>query len=239
MDTFTSSPNDKHPTDLAMLRGARLVTATETEEGRTWAEARIKQMTGGDPISARFMRQDFFTYTPQFKLTIAGNHKPALRNVDDAARRRFNIVPFLHKPETPDRHLEQKLKAEWPGILRWMIEGCLDWQENGLVRPAIVTGATEEYFEAQDVIGRWLAERCILASHLEIKPGVLLADCRTWAAESGEAPPTPQQFRSALEKVKGVRYATVKGVQWIKGIGRQAQPDARGERVEEGGSEER
>lgn len=227
MDTFTSSPGDKHPTDLAMLRGARLVTATETEEGRAWAEARIKQMTGGDPVTARFMRQDFFTYTPQFKLTIAGNHKPALKNVDDAARRRFNIVPFLHKPEAPDHRLEHKLKAEWPGILRWMIDGCLDWQKHGLVRPEIVTSATAEYFEAQDTIGRWLAERCILEPHLQVKPGLLLADCRTWAGENGETPPTPQQFRSAMEKVRGARYATVKGVQQIKGVGLQAEPDAR------------
>jgi putative DNA primase/helicase len=227
MDTFTSSAADKHPTDLAMLRGARLVTATETEEGRTWAEARIKQMTGGDPVTARFMRQDFFTYTPQFKLTIAGNHKPALRNVDEAARRRFNIVPFLNKPEAPDRGLEQKLRTEWPGILRWMIEGCLDWRENGLIRPDIVAEATSDYFEAQDVIGRWLSERCILAPHLEIKPGVLLSDCRAWAGENGETPPTPQQFRSSLEKVRGVRYAMVRGVRTVKGIGRQAELDPR------------
>ncbi len=109
MDTFTAAHGDKHPTDLAMLRGARLVTASETEEGRPWAEARIKQLTGGDRIAARFMRQDFFEFTPQFKLMIVGNHKPVLHNVDDAARRRFNIVPFMRKPETPDRELEQKL----------------------------------------------------------------------------------------------------------------------------------
>jgi putative DNA primase/helicase len=98
MDTFTASKFDKHSTDLAMLQGARLVTASETEEGRAWAEARIKQMTGGDAITARFMRQDNFTFTPQFKLTIIGNHQPVLHNVDDAAKRRFNIVPFLLKP---------------------------------------------------------------------------------------------------------------------------------------------
>ena len=109
MDTFTASKSDKHPTDLAMLRGARLVTASETEEGRAWAESRIKQMTGGDRITARFMRQDFFEYIPQFKLMIVGNHKPVLHNVDDAAKRRFNIAPFLLKPETPDRELEAKL----------------------------------------------------------------------------------------------------------------------------------
>ncbi len=94
IETFTATHVDRHPTDLAMLRGARLVTATETEEGRRWAESRIKTLTGGDPVSARFMRQDFFEYTPAFKLVIAGNHKPGLRSVDEAIRRRFHLIPF-------------------------------------------------------------------------------------------------------------------------------------------------
>jgi putative DNA primase/helicase len=161
METFTSSNNDKHPTELAMLRGARLVTASETEAGKAWAEARIKQITGGDPITARFMRQDFFTYMPQFKLTIIGNHKPTLHNIDEAARRRFNIVPFTRKPAISDPQLGEKLMAEAPGILQWMIEGCLDWQKNGLVRPASVTEATDEYFSDQEVFPRWLEEECI------------------------------------------------------------------------------
>jgi len=117
MDTFTASRNDRHSTELAMLNGARLVTASETEEGRAWAESRIKQMTGGDPITSRFMRQNNFTFTPQFKLMIVGNHKPELHNVDDAARRRFNIVPFMLKPLKPDHDLERKLMAEAGAIL--------------------------------------------------------------------------------------------------------------------------
>ena len=117
MDSFTATHTDRHPTDMAMLRGARLVTAQETEEGRRWAEARIKALTGGDPITARFMRQDFFTYQPQFKLFVAGNHKPSLRNIDDAIRRRLHLIPFTFKPARPDRDLPEKLKPEWPAIL--------------------------------------------------------------------------------------------------------------------------
>ena len=128
MDAFIASHGDRHSTDVAMLRGSRLVTCSETEEGRQWAEARIKQLTGGDPITARFMRQDNFTYVPQFKLTIVGNHRPLLRTVDDAQRRRFNLVPFTHKPASPDRELERKLRADWPAILRWAIDGCADWR---------------------------------------------------------------------------------------------------------------
>ena len=119
IETFTASKFDRHPTDLAGLRGARLVTAIETEEGRRWDEAKIKTLTGGDRIAARFMRQDFFEYVPAFKLVIAGNHKPSLRSVDESMRRRFNLLPFTVTipPEDRDRDLPEKLKAEWPGIL--------------------------------------------------------------------------------------------------------------------------
>jgi putative DNA primase/helicase len=160
METFTASHTDRHPTDLAGLRGARLVAASETEEGRPWAEAKIKSLTAGDPVAARFMRQNFFTYFPQFKLVIIGNHKPRLRNVDDAMRRRINIVPFINKPERPDPKLEEKLRGEWPAILRWMIDGCLDWQKNRLVRPECVKIETGNYFEDQDVFKQWLGDNC-------------------------------------------------------------------------------
>ncbi len=167
LDAFHAAQGDRHPADIAMMRGARMVVASETEEGRQWAEAKIKALTGGDKITARFMRQDFFTFTPAFKLTVAGNHKPGLRNVDEAMRRRFLMVPFNHRPADPDPDLAQKLRAEWPGILAWMIEGCRDWQRHGLLRPDAVTEATRDYFEAQDVMGRWLKERCWIAPHLD------------------------------------------------------------------------
>jgi putative DNA primase/helicase len=127
IDTFTLSYASQHPTDMAGLVAARLVTAVETEEGKTWAEAKIKAITGGDAISARFMRQDFFTFTPQFKVMIAGNHKPRLRTVDEAIRRRFHLIPFTVTipPAERDKHLAEKLKAEWPAILRWRELGGL------------------------------------------------------------------------------------------------------------------
>ena len=104
----------------------------ETEEGRRWAESKIKTLTGGDPISTRLMRQDFFTYLPAYKLVITGNHKPALRGVDEAMRRRFHLVPFTVTITKPDRDLPEMLRAEWPGILRWPIDGCLAWQGDRL-----------------------------------------------------------------------------------------------------------
>ena len=206
MDTFTVSKGDKHPTDLAMLHGARLVMTTETEEGRAWAEARIKALTGGDPITARFMRQDFFTYTPAFKLTISGNHKPALRNVDDAARRRFNVVPFLHKPDKPDRELPEKLKAEWPAILRWLIDGCLAWQRDGLQRPKAVLDATAEYFAEQDLLTQWIEECCEHGRDFGETSTVLFASWRSFAQERGEDSGTAKWFGTTLER-QGLRRA--------------------------------
>ncbi len=185
MDTFTEARGDRHPTELAMLRGARLVESEESEQGRAWNTARIKTLCGGDPVTARFMRQDFFTFLPSWKLLLVGNHQPSLRNVDDAVRRRFNIIPFDHKPMNPDSELETKLRAEWPQILRWAIEGCLDWQRNGLMRPNVVTGATSSYFETQDLLGSWLEECCEISPSNSETTGRLFESYAAYADASG------------------------------------------------------
>jgi putative DNA primase/helicase len=220
MDTFIASKGDRHPTDLAALKGARMVCASETEEGRQWAEVRIKQVTGGDRISARFMRQDFFEFLPQFKLTIIGNHQPELRNVDDAAKRRVNMAPFLHRPQKPDKDLEEKLKSEWPAILRWMIDGCLDWQANGLIRPAVVTASTAEYFDDQDLLTQWIEECCertdrnghLLADTL----ASLLASWRSFTTGRGENFTGSKSFSTALQK-RG--FSRIKNTNGIRGRG--------------------
>jgi putative DNA primase/helicase len=200
IETFTASTSDRHPTDLAMLRGARLVTAQETEEGRRWAESRIKAMTGGDPITARFMRQDFFTFEPTFKLLIAGNHRPGLRNVDEAIRRRFNLVPFAVKipPSERDLDLPEKLKAEWPGILKWAIEGCLEWQKIGLAAPAAVIEATAEYLNAEDATAGWLEECCIVGGTSHSGSSVLFASWKAWAEAAGEYAGSQKGFSQKL-----------------------------------------
>lgn len=199
METFTATPAGRHPADLAMLRGARLVTAQETEEGRRWAEAKIKALTGGDPITARFMRQDFFTFVPAFKLFIAGNHKPGLRGVDEAIRRRLNLIPFLVTipPNERDPDLPEKLKAEWPGILAWMIEGCLDWQNERLDPPAAVVMATDAYMETEDALGQWIAECCRTSGWGASAD--LFASWRQWAETAGEFVGSQKRFSQALE----------------------------------------
>ena len=227
MDTFTASKGDRHPTDLAMLRGARFVTASETEEGRAWAEARIKLLTGGDPIRARFMRQDFFEFRPTFKLFIVGNHRPALHNVDDALRRRFNIVPFDHKPKRPDPGLENKLKLEWPAILRWMIIGTLDWQDNRLIRPAVVTRATDTYFAEQDLFGQWLEDECDveIGNTFKWEPTSQLFRCwKSYAERLGESSGNSKSFAEAMRRRGFEHHRGTKGLRMFRGV--QAKPSA-------------
>ena len=183
--TFVQSQNsDQHPTDLAGLRGARLVTAIETEEGRKWAETKIKSITGGDKIAARFMRQDFFEFLPIFKLIIGGNNKPTLRSVDEAIKRRFHLVPFAVTIPEAERNktLADELKAEWPGILAWMIEGCLEWQRVGLAPPEVVRVATDDYFADQDILTQWVEEQCDAEPGNEFKNEALAALYENWAA---------------------------------------------------------
>jgi putative DNA primase/helicase len=201
METFIESHLDRHPTDLASLRGARMVAATETEEGRRWAESRIKALTGGDKIAARFMRQDFFEFIPQFKLLIAGNHKPRLRAVDEAIRRRFNLVPFtLTIPaEERDKDLAEKLKAEWPGIFAWMIDGSLEWQRVGLNPPDIVIAATDEYMKAQDTVSEWIDERIVRDPSAWTSRSDLFNDWTEYAMKAGEHVGTRQRFVEAIE----------------------------------------
>jgi putative DNA primase/helicase len=201
METFTESRNDRHPTELAALRGARLVVAQETEEGRHWAEAKVKALTGGDRISARFMRQDFFEYTPQFKLMIAGNHKPSLRGVDEAIRRRFHLIPFdVTIPEAErDPELLEKLKKEWPGILQWAVGGCLEWQRDGLKPPAAVIDATAEYLAEQDSFTQWRDECCAVGAALFGVGDDLWRSWQSWAERAKERSGTRKGFAEAMK----------------------------------------
>jgi putative DNA primase/helicase len=147
------------------------------------------------------MRQDFFEFTPQFKLVIAGNHRPGLRNVDEAIRRRLHLVPFaVTIPESErDSQLPEKLKAEYPGILAWAIEGCLDWQRQGLNPPAVVRSATDNYLAAEDAIGRWLEDRCVIRLACWTAGAALFASYSEWCERSGERPKSQRLLTQALE----------------------------------------
>ena len=233
MDAFVETRGEKHTTDIAMLHGARLVAASEIARGRSWNENLIKALTGGDPVSARFMRQDNFTFTPTFKLAVIGNHKPRLRSVNEAARRRFNIVPLDQTPANPDPQLEQKLRDEGPGILRWLIDGCLDWQEaNGLVRPQSVLDATAEYFETQDLFSQWLEDECDAepGNRWKVeKSGALFASWAEYAKRSGEDSGSKVNFSDELKEREFVPEKGTGGVRQYRGIKLKPKVAAHGE----------
>jgi putative DNA primase/helicase len=224
MDTFMEARGDRHPTDMAGLRGARLVCSVETEQGRRWAESRIKALTGGDPVSARFMRQDFFQFVPQFKLIVAGNHKPAIRNVDEAMKRRLHLVPFTVTiaPENRDRQLAQKLLAERDGILAWAVRGCLEWLQHGLMPPQSVVDATEEYFDSEDATGRWIAERCVRHANAKALTIELYADFKEWAELNGEFVGSQRRFADALIARRFERWRNSVGARGFVGLGLKA-----------------
>lgn len=200
MDMFMATTGERHPTDLAGLRGARFVSAVETEQGRRWAESKLKLMTGSDPIKARFMRQDFFEFLPQFKLVIAGNHKPAIRNIDEAMRRRFHMVPFTVTipKHRRDKTLTDRLLAERDGILAWAVQGCLDWQRQGLMPPTAVQAATQEYFDDEDALGRWMAEACDVGPARTELTAALYGAWKNWAEAAGEYAGSIRRFSESL-----------------------------------------
>jgi putative DNA primase/helicase len=202
IETFTESKTDRHPTELARLHSARLVTATETESGRCWAESRIKMLTGGDTVTAHFMRQDDFEYVPKFKLFFTGNHKPGLRSVGEAMRRRMHMIPFavIIPKDKRDPHFVDRLKDEWPGILQWMIDGCLEWHEHGLAPPEVVTKETDAYFETQDSFSQWIEERCDRDPNAWTTTTQLFASWKAWAEKAGVRYGDIKSFGEAMGK---------------------------------------
>ncbi len=199
-ETFLASKSDRHPTEIANLMGARLVTASEIGPGRSWNESRLKELTGGDRCSGRFMRGDFFEFTPVLKLIIYANEKPKLRRVNEAMRRRLHLIPFTIKIpiEERDKDLKLKLQAEWPAILRWAIEGCLEWQRDGLNPPPEVCAATEQYFEENDVVGRW-REECTEDAPVFTSSKDLYASFKPWCEAESEFVIPQKSLGEALE----------------------------------------
>ena len=194
-----------HPTELADLFGMRFVASIEVEDGSRLAESLVKQLTGGDRVKARRMRQDFWEFEPTHKVLMACNHKPQVRGTDNAIWRRLRLVPFTETipPAEQDRNLPEKLKAELPGILAWAVEGCLEWRREGLKAPEEVRQATGAYRAEMDVLGAFLRECCeIGASHNEAAKDLYAAYSR-WCEEGGERPETKRKFGSRLTERGG------------------------------------
>lgn len=223
-DTFAAKDKGSGMSnDIARLTGARLVSVVETDQERRLAEGLVKQATGGDRMAARYLHHEFFEFTPKFKLWLATNHKPVIRGTDHGIWRRIRLVPFLvtfQEAETAalgapvkDDKLKEKLLTELPGILAWMVRGCIDWQEIGLVPPDAVNAATTEYREQQDRLLGFLTDRCDEHSNYSCRFGDLYTGYKHWCADNGEQPISGKSFGDKLDE-KG--FAARKGAHGVR-----------------------
>ena len=189
------TPHENHPTELAGLRGARFVLASEIPPGKTWKEERLKDLTGGDKIKARYMRQDFFEYDPQFTLVMYGNNQPSFRAIDPAVSRRVLLIPFEAQidEQAKDQGLKEKLRQEWPAILRWMVEGAVEWYKRGLCPPQRVQDASQEYLNAEDFFGQFVDERLAAKGDGFVGSGELYQAFRQWSEGHGIRSPWTQK----------------------------------------------
>jgi len=187
-DLFLLNNSSEHPTSLARLQGKRFVIATEATRGKRLNETLIKQVAGGDKLAARFMRQDFFEFWPQFKLWLTANHKPIIEGTDEAIWRRIRMIPFtVTIPEHErDRCLIERLKQEAEGILAWAVQGATEWYNHGLQPPPEVLAATRAYRSEMDIIRQFISERCCEISDGSVAFSQLYSNYLTWCDQTGE-----------------------------------------------------
>jgi putative DNA primase/helicase len=208
----------------AQLAGRRLITASEPARGSIWSENFINEMTGGDTLSGRHPSGRPFDFRPTHKPWISGNYIPNLHGIGTGLKRRLGLLPFDRKPAKPDPKLKAKLRAEGPGILRWMIDGCITWQQVGLCPPPDVVAASAAYFNTQDTFGRWVDECCILDPSLQLEPNQLRTAFNAWARANGEAEMNGNEFAEAIQHFQGAQLRSIRvhGRRFVRGIGLQA-----------------
>lgn len=222
-ETFLQSAHEQHPAGIARLQGARLAAVSELPANRSWNSQRVKDISSGERIAARFMRQDFFEFVPVCKLLFVGNHRPRLQQVDEAERRRFRLIPFLHRvPEDQrDHELEAKLRAEYPAILAWMIEGAKRLHEGGFgAMPKAVRDASADYFAESDTLATWADERLTFDRALSVRAGALHEDYRRWFEDNGHdgRPMSANELKQRLIHDYGARYERDMRGRYFKGV---------------------
>jgi putative DNA primase/helicase len=201
-ETLLVQRGDGPRNDLARLQGARFVSASEVEGGRKLAEALVKQLTGGDTLTARYLYKEHFEFQPTFKIWLAVNHKPGVQGTDHAIWRRMRLLPFTVTipAAEQDKRLTEKLQAEQPGILRWAVEGCRAWQQEGLEPPSAVKRATGDYRAEMDVIAAFIQDCCVLGDHHHVNTRELYAEYRGWCEQIGESPVTQKALATVLQE---------------------------------------
>lgn len=213
-DTFTAKVHDSGiNNDIARLSDARFVSAVESEDGQRLSESLIKQLTGGEPITARFLRKEFFEFLPQFKIFFTTNHKPIVKGNDEGIWRRIKLIPFTYtipKSEV-DTSLPEKLRAELPGILNWAVQGCLKWQQEGLGEPEEVKQATQGYKDEMDILGQFLSDCCVIKANVRVSVKDLYEQYKDWCKETGEYETTQRKFNRRLEERGFIKKRSGKG----------------------------
>jgi putative DNA primase/helicase len=222
MNTLVMTKHSEHPTEIAMLRGMRLAVTSETKDGARWNVARIKALSGGDQLSARYMRGDYFKFQPSHKLVVSSNSRPALGTVDNAIRRRIELIPFDIEFRAPILDLKARLRTEAGGILAWAVEGCLDWLDSGMATPAHIRAATDEYLETQDDTALFMADTCVRDNSSQVAIPQLYILLQDWVKRTGAWLPSKKEFTQRL---------MTRGIQIV--YGRERVAYARGWRIEE------
>ena len=214
--TFTTAASDRAArSDLARLRGARLVTADEIDAGAQLAESLVKRLTGGDRITARYLYRDEFEFRPVMKLWLTVNHLPRVQGDDHAIWRRLQVIPFDKRIQRPDKHLSRKLRAELPGILAWAIQGCLDWQRHGLGSCGAIEHAGAAYRQREDRLALFLDDCCEIDTDARVESGALRDAYHAWEQARGSAPMA--DFLDRLDK-RGFHAAKTNGKRVRKGL---------------------
>ena len=219
-ETFMRKTGEQITNDIARLRGARFVTTTEAEEGRRLSEPLIKKITGNDQMTARFLYGEYFSFTPNFKIFMATNHKPVIKGTDYGIWRRIKLIPFTTRiPEDKqDKLLEEKLKTEASGILNWLLEGTDKWLNEGLVAPSIVLDATEEYKGEMDVIGIFIKNRCIEKADVKIRIWEMYKAYSDWCDSNNEHAVSERFFTMRLKDM-GYEQCRTSEARFWSGLG--------------------
>jgi len=195
----TTSASGPSP-DIARLAGVRFVAMVETEDGQRLAESRLKQLTGGDAMTARVLYGTLFDFIPVLKLWLSGNHKPVIRGDDYGIWRRIVLIPFevILPKERRDKHLPERLRTEFPGVLNWLIRGCLIWQKSGLKIPIEVAKQVEQYKSSMDLLAQWLADRCVQETHAQCGARAAYQSFARWCKEGGHNPISEVRFSQKM-----------------------------------------
>ncbi len=227
---LTLKKGERHPTELAALFGKRLVVDSETAEGARFNENLVKQLTGGDKISARRMREDFWTFQPTHKILLCTNHKPDIQETKAAIWRRVKLVPFnvAIPDDRQDAKLPEKLRAEYPGILAWCVEGCRDWLELGLDIPTAVEDATQKYRAESDTLAEFLESECIVAPSVSARATPLYTRYQKWA---GDEAVNQRRFGRALAERGFVKHTNNGTIYEGLSLRAESTPDNERERI--------